>query len=119
MEIGDWISSAEVNDTYRQARKLGLESNLLELEMYGFTIIEPEKVGLDLTGRLTKAAHALINAEAPSHVPLNTYDKGNVDGRHIFHLLLKDPVFVEGLMNPVVMTLARSCVLVAIALVVK
>lgn len=107
MEIGDWISSAEVNDTYRQARKLGLESNLLELEMYGFTIIEPEKVGLDLTARLAKAAHALINAEAPSHVPLNTYDKGNVDGRHIFHLLLKDPVFVEGLMNPVVMTLAR------------
>jgi hypothetical protein len=107
MEIGDWISTAEVNDTYRQARTLGLESNLLELEIYGFTVIEPEKVGLDLTRRLTEATYNLIRGESPDHVPLNTYDKSNVDGRHLFHLLLKGPVFVEGMMNPVVMTLAR------------
>lgn len=107
MEIGDWVASAEVNDIYRQARTLGLESNLLELEVYGFTIIEPEKVGIDLTSRMTQAIYKLIRGEAPGDVPLNSYDKGNVDGRHIFHLLLKDPVFVEGMMNPVVMTLAR------------
>ncbi|HVP84877.1 MAG TPA: phytanoyl-CoA dioxygenase family protein [Rhizomicrobium sp.] len=107
MEIGDWTSSAEVNDIYRQARTLGLESNLLELEVYGFTIIEPEKVGIDLTKRMTTAIYDLIHGEASDHVPLNTYKNSNVDGRHLFHLLLKNPVFVEGMMNPVVMTLAR------------
>lgn len=108
MEIGNWVSSAEINDTYRQARSLGIETNLLELEVFGFTIIEPEKATPNGLGkRLLDATQALMKREDPTLVPLNTYEKGAVDGRHLFHLLLKDPAYMEGLMNPVMMALAR------------
>jgi ectoine hydroxylase-related dioxygenase (phytanoyl-CoA dioxygenase family) len=108
MDIGDWVSSAEMNNTFRKARSLDLESNLLELEVFGFTIIEPEKAApAGLAERLLEATLALIEREDPAHVALNTYEKSAVDGRHLFHLPLKDPAFAEALMNPVVMTLAR------------
>src|SRR5665213_4011119 len=108
MEIGNWTSSAEVNDVYRQALHLGIERNLLELEVFGFTIIEPEKAAPQgLADRLLGATQALIEREDPAHVPLNTYEKSSVDGRHLFHLLLKDAAYVDALLNPVVLTLAR------------
>jgi hypothetical protein len=108
MEIGNWVSSAEMNDVVRQARALGIESNLLELEVFGFTIIEPEKAApKGLADRLLKATQALMKREDPADVPLNSFEKGAVDGRHLFHLPLKDPAYVDALLNPVVMTLAR------------
>lgn len=108
MEIGNWSSTAEVNEYYRQARRLGIESNVLELELFGFTIIEPERASPNGLGeRLTEATYALLKREDAADVALNTFEKSNVDGRHVFHLLKKDPVFVEAMLNPVVMTLAR------------
>ena len=32
MDIGDWHSTRDLNDLYRLIRKLGLETNLAELE---------------------------------------------------------------------------------------
>ncbi len=108
MEIGNWTSSAETNDIVRDARRLGIESSLLELELFGFTVIEPERAApAGLTDRMMRATQEWIDRESPSHVSLNNYDKSPVDGRHMFHLLLKDPVFADAMMNPVVMTLAR------------
>jgi ectoine hydroxylase-related dioxygenase (phytanoyl-CoA dioxygenase family) len=108
VEIGNWTSSAEINETFRKARSLGIESNILELEVFGFTIIEPEKAAPPgMAERLLEATKALVKREDPGHVALNSYEKSNVDGRHLFHLIVKDPVFAEALMNPVVLTLAR------------
>jgi hypothetical protein len=108
MEIGDWTATADVNGVYKEARRLSLETNLLELEVFGFTIIEPRKAApAKFLKQLTDATYGLIENEDPNHVPLNSYEKSSVDGRHLFHLLLKDPTYVEAMMNPVVMTLAR------------
>ena len=43
MEIGDWKSTQGLNDTFRKARELGIESNLLELEAFGFTVVRAYK----------------------------------------------------------------------------
>ena len=45
MEIGDWQSAGSVAPLYRELVQLGLESNIAELDAFGFTVVPPEKVG--------------------------------------------------------------------------
>ena len=60
MEIGDWKATAELGQVYRKARELGLEANLAELEAFGFTVVEPEKVAPPgFTDRMLEAVLAL------------------------------------------------------------
>ena len=110
MEIGDWKATAELNDIYRRARDLGIETNLAELEAFGFTIVEPEKVAPAGFGdRMMAALLAIAESEDPNVVDLSTRaqkDKPNY-GRNLFHLIAKDPVFAEALMNPVALTLGQ------------
>ncbi|HEY5410198.1 MAG TPA: phytanoyl-CoA dioxygenase family protein [Caulobacteraceae bacterium] len=108
MQIGDWSATAELNPIYRAARELGIETNLAELEAFGFTIVEPEKAApAGFAQRMLEATMRLVCEEDPSGVRLNGFEKRSVDGRHLFHLIGKDPVFVEALLNPVMLTLAR------------
>ncbi len=109
MEIGNWTSSAEINDQVRAARALGIESNLFELDVFGFTIIEPEKTAAPpgFAKRLLEATQELAAKEDAADVALNSYAAGNVDGRHMFHLINKGDIFCEAMMNPVVMAIAR------------
>ena len=44
MEIGDWKSVGALAPLVRELRQLGLESNIVELEVLGFTVVPPEKV---------------------------------------------------------------------------
>ena len=44
LQIGNWKATAELGEVYRAARELGIESNLAELEAFGFTIVPPESV---------------------------------------------------------------------------
>ncbi len=46
MKIGDWKAVAGMADVYNQARELGIETNIAEIEAFGFTVIEPEKTGM-------------------------------------------------------------------------
>jgi hypothetical protein len=109
MEIGNWASSAEINDQVRAARELGIESNLFELDVFGFTIIEPEKTAASpgFAKRLLEATQELAAKEDAADVALNSYAAGNVDGRHMFHLINKGDIFCEAMMNPVMMAIAR------------
>ena len=110
MEIGNWKSMAGMDETYRQARALGIESNLAELEAFGFTIIEPEKTGAepDFAARLFERVMAVAKAEDALSVELNKHDDSEKPafGRQLFHLLERDPIFVEAIMNPAVRTMA-------------
>ena len=45
MEIGEWKSAGSVAPLYNELKQLGLESNIAELESFGFTVVPPEKVG--------------------------------------------------------------------------
>lgn len=107
MEIGNWKSVAGMSEVYRQAREFELESNIAELEAFGFTVIEPERTGAppDFAPRLLEAVERIVRQEDESAVDLNKHADKPAYGRQLFHLLARDPVFVEAAMNPVVRTM--------------
>ena len=96
-----------MDETYREARRLGLETNLAELEAFGFTIIEPEKnaAGRDFAPRLLDKVLSLAREEDAKLVELNKHENRPAYGRQLFHLLAKDALFVEAGFNPVVRTI--------------
>src|SRR5271170_5789696 len=52
--VKPWTNS--VVRMYNEIRGLGLERNIVDLEVFGYTIVEPEKVGSpELADRLAKA----------------------------------------------------------------
>lgn len=108
MEIGAWKSMAGMAETYRKARELGLEVNLAELEAFGFTVVSPEKTGAPpgFTDRLRARILEIADEEDATNVELNRHnDTKPADGRQLFHLLRRDPIFIDVMMNPVVQTL--------------
>lgn len=110
MEIKDWKSTAGMASVYRQARDLGIESNIAELEAFGFTVIEPDKTGAPagFHERLLDRLHAIAKSEDALAVELNKHEDAAKPafGRQLFHLLARDPAFIEATMNPVVRTMA-------------
>jgi ectoine hydroxylase-related dioxygenase (phytanoyl-CoA dioxygenase family) len=115
MEIGDWSATAELNQVFREARSLGLESNIAELEAYGFTIVEPDKIsptGLHarLLEKLVELCEQADREGAEMTGPRTTAADGarGLSYSRFLHLLIsRDPVFLEAVMNPVTLTLAR------------
>jgi len=110
MQIGDWKSASEVCDTFRQARDLGLESNIAELEAFGFTIVEPGKAAPKaFFDRMLEAVLEVSEREAASDVQMMNRPQSErpVYGRSLFHMIQKDPVFAEAAVNPVGLTLAK------------
>lgn len=109
MEIGNWKSMAGMAETYRQARELGIETNLAELEAFGFTVIEPEKTGAPpgFAERLLEKVMEVAQKEDDLAVELNKHSDAEKPafGRQLFHLLERDPVFIEAVMNPAVRTM--------------
>src|SRR5580698_8173354 len=98
MQIGDWSATKDLNRNYREIRELGLETNLAELEAFGFTVIEdaltPEQV--------TRLRGAVLAAgEARYGKPLDVENATNVHEVELAsYLLYKDPVFEEAVLNP-------------------
>jgi hypothetical protein len=110
MEIGNWKATPELGDIYRKARELGIETNLAELEAFGFTIVEPEKAApAGFTDRMLEAVLALEARESPDVVDMMNIpqEQRPVYGRSLFRLPAKDPVFAEAILNPVALTLAK------------
>jgi hypothetical protein len=110
MEIRDFKAAPELSQTFRMARQLGLESNIAELEAFGFTIVPPEKAApRAVFDRMLEAVLAIGRAEDELKVSMANRPQAErpVYGRALFHLLHKHPVFAEGAINPVGLTLAR------------
>ena len=40
MRMGDWESTRDLDDVYREIERLGLEKHAMELDAYGFTVVE-------------------------------------------------------------------------------
>lgn len=106
MEIKDWKSMAGMAAVYRDARAHGLEANIAELETFGFTVIEPEKTGAPpgFHDRLLQALDRVASQEDALAVELNKHADAAKPayGRQLFHLLERDPAFIDAVMNPVV-----------------
>jgi ectoine hydroxylase-related dioxygenase (phytanoyl-CoA dioxygenase family) len=108
MDIGDWKATRELSTVYRRARELGLESNIAELDAFGFTIVPPEKAAPPgFAQRFLERTMAVVAAEDPMLV--DTFKRADraAAGRQLYHLLEKDPIFIEALMSPVALTLAK------------
>jgi hypothetical protein len=98
MEIGDWRATRELNETYREIRAIGLETNLAELEAFGFTVIEGS-LDRDLTSRL-RASILRIASENVGH-ELDVDDETAHRGMDFQpYLLFRDPMFKRAVLNP-------------------
>ncbi|MBC2778948.1 phytanoyl-CoA dioxygenase family protein [Parasphingopyxis marina] len=109
MEIGNWSSMAGMDDVYRQVRGRGLETNIAELETFGFTVIPREKTGAPagFAEQLLDKLQAIIADEDALTVELNKHeDTKPAAGRQLFHLLARDQLFIDAMMNPVVRLMA-------------
>ena len=103
MEIGNWPSSMFVNDTYRKIRELGLESNIAELEAFGFTIL-PGLVDPDRVERIKKAILAVAERRWDRKLDVETTAdlerKGRIPGtRVVTNLLFEDEIFEQVMMT--------------------
>jgi ectoine hydroxylase-related dioxygenase (phytanoyl-CoA dioxygenase family) len=110
VEIGDWRATQGLNEVMREARELGLERNLLELDTYGFTVVEPYKAASKQEfDALRDAVYDLIANEDPTAVDINRQPEATrpAYGRQLFHLLVKDDRFARAVMNRYTLTFAR------------
>jgi len=94
---GDWRSTRGLNELYREIRRLGLETNVAELDAFGFTIIEnaltPDQVALAREAILHQTEKHLGRAvDVDSEVELS-----GVKMAH--YLLYQHPVFEEIALN--------------------
>lgn len=98
MDIGSWSATPDLNDIYRDIRELGLESNLAELEAFGFTVIEGalsnEQVET-FRGQIIEIAEARMGRKLDLE---NETDHSEVE--LIPYLLYKNPRFKESVVNP-------------------
>ena len=114
MQIGDWAATPDLNEIYREIRELGLETNLAELEAFGFTVVEgalsPDEV---------KATRDKILQISEARLGRKLDLEGEEDYEDLSFipfLLFKDPVFKIGLLNPkplalITYLLGKHCIL--------
>jgi ectoine hydroxylase-related dioxygenase (phytanoyl-CoA dioxygenase family) len=114
MEIGDWRATKDLNEIYRQIRELGLESNLAELEAFGFTVIEGA-LDADLTTQLRDAI-VRVAEDFTGHRLDVEGERSQAGTTYVPYLLFRDPVFKRSVMNPgplalITYLLGNHCVL--------
>ncbi|HWF01140.1 MAG TPA: phytanoyl-CoA dioxygenase family protein [Caulobacteraceae bacterium] len=114
MEIGEWSATPDLNDIYRDIRALGLETNLSELEAFGFTVIEG---ALDpaVTRRARQRIVEIGEARFERRLSLDS-ETSYADLQFIPFLLFKDEVFRDILLTPgplalITYLLGRHCIL--------
>jgi ectoine hydroxylase-related dioxygenase (phytanoyl-CoA dioxygenase family) len=113
-ECDGWNATPDLNETYSEVRRLGLEANIAELCSYGFTTI-PNALSPDLVGRLVAAIAESVEERTGLAPDLET-GRGHPNLQFQPFLLYRDRAFEEALMNERVLTLAeylvgRRCVL--------
>ena len=122
MEIGDWPSTRDLNDLYRQIRELGLETNLAELDAFGFTVVEGA-LSPDLTDKLRDAV--VREAETSFAAKLDVEaEESHRNWKLVPYLLYKDELFEQAVLNPkplalISYLLGNSCLLSSLTSHVK
>ncbi|MGH6986661.1 MAG: phytanoyl-CoA dioxygenase family protein [Caulobacteraceae bacterium] len=112
MKLDSWDTTAELNPIYADVRALGLEVCVAELDAFGFTVIEPEKVApAEFYTRLRNAILAVHERRTKEQIAPEDLATASIKGAwpvatH-WALLGEDPAFEEAVLNPVVYTMAR------------
>jgi hypothetical protein len=94
IEIGDWKATRGLNEAYRAIRRMGLESNIAELDAFGFTVIEGA-ARPELVDRLKAAITSEVEEKTGTR-PEVVDGRSTVQGMHYRnHLLGKDPALLH------------------------
>ncbi len=116
MEIGNWSAAPEFAENYRKIRELGLEENLGEFSVRGYTVVPRETLGApDLLPRMREAVLRVTEERTGVR---HTLDGDVNPGSYttppqwpnqlvLYYLIPTDPVFQEAASNPVMLTLLR------------
>ena len=114
MQFGDFKDTEAFNANYKSIKELGLEPNILELDVYGFTVIPPEKVAppefleriRDTVLRIAKERTG-VELKVDENGSPGTYKaQPQTDGQFLlYYLLFADRIFEEWLMNPALYTI--------------
>ena len=114
MTFGEFESTENLNTTFKRVKEFGLEANITELNTYGFTVIQPEKVApQEFLNRMRNTV--LRIAQERSGVEFKLEENGSIgnykaqpiskDQFLLFYLLMADPIFEEWVLNPVLYTM--------------
>lgn len=114
MDIGDWSATPDLNDIYREIRSLGLETNLAELEAYGFTII-PGALSAEDTRAMRDTIIALAEQRLGRRLDLES-EEDHQEIALIPYLVFKDPIFKKAVLGQkqlalITYLLGKHCVL--------
>ena len=102
MQIGEWKATKHLNKIYNEIRELGLEQNVAELEAYGFTVVEPQKVASpQFIDQLADAIVAVARKRKGQNGGGETaYGRGESPvGELVYSLLSEGRVFEEAILN--------------------
>ena len=123
MKIEDWKSVGSLAPLVRELRQLGLESNIVELEVLGLTVVPPEKVGPPefCQGVREALERTMLRRYGPDGLSPERW--ANVNDIQRF-MLWEDPIFEQLTYNPAGLGLAEyllgtDCVLSLCAAWVK
>src|SRR5438094_574400 len=114
MEIGEWTATRELGEIYRGIRELGLETNLAELEAFGFTVME-NALEPDLVDEL-RGAILRIASERAGRVLDPDHETDHTGMEFQPYLIFRDPAFKRAVVNPgplalITYLLGKHCVL--------
>ena len=99
MKIKDWESCPTQSKLYQELAELDLLENIAELDVFGFTVIPPEKVGSSKFHQ--KVKQSLIRVVEERFGKLSNDGLSWKDKNQIFRMILwEDLVFEELLLNP-------------------
>ena len=123
MKIGNWKSAGSVALLYQELKQLKLESNIAELEAFGFTVVPPEKVGPPEFCEGVREALERTMIRRYGSDGLSEKRWSNVNDIQRF-MLWEDPIFEKLTYNPAGLGLAQyllgtDCVLSLCAAWVK
>ncbi len=99
-----------------EIREHGLESNVAELDVLGYTVVPPERVGTPATTEQLRSAVLEVDLRRTGRKPDVVVGTSHPIQMPLPYVLFEDPIFEEALMNPVALTLTtylvgRSCIL--------
>ena len=113
-KFGSFKATEALNKTYNKVRELGLESNIVELDTYGFTVVEPDKVAdssffkrvRETVLRICKERTG-VEFKLDKNGEFGSYKaQPQTDGQFLlFYLLMADRVFEEWILNPTLYTM--------------
>lgn len=99
MKIKDWTSCPSQAKLYQELAQLDLLENIAELDVFGFTVVPPEKVGPP--DFHTRVKDALVGVIERRFGPLGNDGLTWKDQNQIFRMILwEDQIFEELLLNP-------------------